>query len=77
MRQDYDSNFTAQLGRESKRQADRPVVADAGDDPTREIRRKQANLCEATMMRVVEMEAAGNAILEAAKKLRAAVVANT
>lgn len=54
-----------------------PIGPPAVDDPTFAIRRKQANLCEAVMMRVVEMEAAGNAMLEAAKKLRAAVVANT
>lgn len=77
MRQDYDSNFTEQLGLASKRRAETPAVVDAGEDPTREIRRKQANLCEVVMQRVMEMEAAGNAMLEAAKKLRAAVVANT
>lgn len=52
-------------------------TAVAVSDPTRDIRAKQANLCEAVMQRVMEMEAAGNAMLEAAKKLRAAVVANT
>lgn len=54
-----------------------PIAPPNVDDPTFAIRRKQANLCEAVMLRVVEMEAAGNALLEAAKKLRAAVVANT
>ena len=61
----------------SKRQAAEPVAAPAVDDPTFAIRRKQANLCEAVMLRVVELETAGNAMLESAKKLRAAVMANT
>ena len=52
-------------------------TAIAVSDPTFDIRRKQANLCEAVMLRVIELETAGNAMLEAAKKLRAAVVANT
>lgn len=51
--------------------------AEEATDPTFDLRRKQANLCDAVMLRVMEMEAAGNAMLEAAKKLRAAVVANT
>lgn len=84
MSDQYDSNFIRQMQRTSTRlpntQSPPPPntnsVPDAVD-PTRPIRAKQANLCDAVMMRVVEMEAAGNAILEAAKKLLAAVVANT
>lgn len=54
-----------------------PIGPPAVSDPTFDIRRRQANLCEAVMLRVIELEAAGNAMLESAKKLRAAVVANT
>lgn len=53
-------------------------------DPTFPYRRSLANIAEATMMRVVELETeAGKladqskALTEIAKKLRAAVVANT
>lgn len=64
--------------RHAEKQAALPLVgADPQDDPTFEIRRKQANLCEAVMLRVIELETAGKAMLESAKKLRAAVVANT
>jgi hypothetical protein len=75
--QDYDSNFLAQVRGASKRQAAEPVASVDTTDPTFPYRRSLANISEAVMMRVVEMEAAGNAMLEAAKKLRAAVVANT
>lgn len=54
-----------------------PPAAPDTTDPTFEIRRKQANLCEAVMLRVIELETAGKAMLESAKKLRAAVMANT
>jgi len=54
-----------------------PIAAPAVDDPTFDIRRKQANLCEAVMQRVVEMEEEAERLKEIAKKLRAAVVANT
>ena len=74
---EYDSNFIAQVGAAAKRQAEQPADAPDTTDPTFPYRRKQANLCDAVMMRVVEMEAAGKAMLESAKKLRAAVVANT
>lgn len=77
MRQDYDSNFTEQLGLVSKRKAETPVHVDQGEDPTREIRKRQANLCEAVMHRVVELEDEAKRLTEIAKKLRAAVVANT
>ena len=39
--------------------------------------RKLANICEATMIRVVELEREAASLIEIAKKLRAAVVANT
>ncbi len=54
-----------------------PIGAPAVDDPTFELRRKQANLCETVMMRVFELEAQAAALTETAKKLRAAVLANT
>lgn len=54
-----------------------PIAPPCVDDPTFAIRRKQANLCEAVMLRVIELETAGKAMLESAKKLRAAVMANT
>lgn len=46
-------------------------------DPTFDIRRKQANLCDAVMQRVFDLEAQAAALTEIAKKLRAAVLANT
>lgn len=64
----YDSNFIAQVSQTAKRQAEQPASAPDTSDPTFDIRRKQANLCEAVMLRVM---------LESAKKLRAAVLANT
>jgi hypothetical protein len=54
-----------------------PIGAPAVDDPTFDVRRRQANLCEAVMQRVVELEEGAARMLEIAKKLRAAVVANT
>ncbi len=84
--QEYDSKFIAQMQAASKRRDDAAApatptgingTATAVSDPTFDLRRKPANLCEAVMLRVFEMEAAGNAMLEAAKKLRAAVLANT
>ena len=75
--QEYDSNFIAQIGAASKRQAETPAVAADTTDPTLDLRRRQANLCEAVMLRVIELETAGKAMLESAKKLRAAVMANT
>jgi hypothetical protein len=77
MRQDYDSNFVEQLGQVSKRQAETPAPVGNTDDPTFDIRRKQANLCEAVMIRVVELEEEAKLLTETAKKLRAAVMANT
>lgn len=77
MSTDYDSDFIRQVSQTAKRQAEQPAPTPDTSDPTFELRRKQANLCEAVMLRVIEMEAAGNAMLEAAKKLRAAVLANT
>ncbi len=77
MRQDYDSNFIEQMGQVSKRQAETPAPVGNTSDPTFDIRRKQANLCEATMIRVVELEEESKRLAEIAKKLRAAVVANT
>jgi hypothetical protein len=81
----YDSNFTEQLGLASKRRAAAPVAKPNTKDPTFEIRRKQANLCEAVMRRVVDLEDSKDAppeelpgiVSDVAKKLRAAVVANT
>jgi hypothetical protein len=67
-------------------QVHRPKMVDAvtvvdavvsGTDPTFDIRRKQANLCDAVMMRVVELEEESKRLADIAKKLRAAVVANT
>lgn len=75
--QDYDSNFIAQVSREAKRNAEAPAPVADTNDPTFDIRRKQANICEAVMLRVIELETAGKAMLESAKKLRAAVLANT
>jgi hypothetical protein len=77
MRQDYDSNFQEQIGLVSKRQAETPAPVGNTTDPTFEIRRRQANLVEATMVRVVELEEEAKRLTEIAKKLRAAVVANT
>ena len=61
-----------------------PDAAPSTTDPTFPYRRSIANMAEATMMRVVELETeAGKladqskALTEIAKKLRAAVVANT
>ncbi len=56
-----------------------PVAVDgpAVTDPTFDLRRKQANLCEATMLRVFELESQAAALIEIAKKLSAAVLANT
>lgn len=54
-----------------------PIAAPATDDPTFPYRRKLANMSDAVMLRVMEMEAAGKALLESAKKLRAAVMAAT
>ena len=51
--------------------------APATSDPTFDLRRKQANLCEAVMVRVFDLEAQAKELTEIAKKLRAAVVANT
>lgn len=54
-----------------------PIAGPAVDDPTFELRRRQANLCEAVMVRVFDLEAQAAALTETAKKLRAAVLANT
>jgi hypothetical protein len=54
-----------------------PIGPPVIDDPTFAIRRNQANLCEAVMMRVVELEREAASLTEIAKKLRAAVMANT
>jgi hypothetical protein len=75
--QEYDPKFVAQMQQASKRQAETPVAAPATDDPTFDLRRKQANLCEAVMVRVFDLEAQAAALTETAKKLRAAVLANT
>lgn len=73
----YDSNFIAQVSQTAKHQAEQPAPTPDTSDPTFDIRRKQANLCEAVMLRVIELETAGKAMLGSAKKLRAAVMANT
>lgn len=75
--QDFDSKFADQLGLTAKRVAAEPVAVPDTSDPTFDLRRKQANLCEAVMHRVVEIEAEIKRLDEIAKKLRAAVVANT
>lgn len=61
-----------------------PVAAPDTSDPTFRYRRSLANIAEATMMRVVELEShakqltdEATALTDIAKKLRAAVVANT
>lgn len=54
-----------------------PVAAPAVDDPTFAYRRKLANMCETVMLRVVELEESADRMKEAAKKLRAAVMAAT
>ena len=77
MRAQDQGDFIEQVSRTAQRTAAAPVSVPDTTDPTFEIRRKQANLCEAVMLRVIELETAGNAMLESAKKLRAAVVANT
>lgn len=77
MSTDYDSDFIRQVSQTAKRQAEQPAPTPDTTDPTFELRRKQANLCEAVMLRVIELETAGKAMLESAKKLRAAVLANT
>lgn len=79
MSTDYDSNFIAQMQAASRRKADAEMVSAIVDatDPTKPIRAKQANLCEAVMQRVVELETEAERLTEIAKKLRAAVVANT
>lgn len=77
MSTDYDSDFIRQVSQTAKRQAEQPAPTPDTSDPTFDIRRKQANLCEAVMLRVIELETAGKAMLESAKKLRAAVMANT
>lgn len=73
----YDSDFIRQVSQTAKCQAEQPAPAPDTSDPTFDIRRKQANLCEAVMLRVIELETAGKEMLESAKKLRAAVLANT
>jgi hypothetical protein len=70
-------DFMHQVRMASKRKAAEPAAPAATSDPTFDIRRRQANLVEATMVRVVELEAQAAALTEIAKKLRAAVVANT
>jgi hypothetical protein len=75
--QEYDSDFIRQVQQGSKRTAAAPVMPADETDPTRPIRAKQANLCDAVMMRVVELEEESKRLAEIAKKLRAAVVANT
>jgi hypothetical protein len=73
-----DSNdFMHQVRMASKRQAETPAPVGNTADPTFDLRRRQANLCEATMIRVVELEEEAKRLTEIAKKLRAAVVANT
>ena len=77
MRQDYDSNFTEQLGLTAKRVAAEPASVPDTSDPTFKYRRNLANISEAVMHRVVELEEEAKRLTEIAKKLRAAVVANT
>ncbi len=75
--QEYDSNFTRQLAQASQwAAAHSPAPADDAD-PTFDLRRKQANLAEAVMLGVFELEAQAAALTEIAKKLRACVLANT
>jgi hypothetical protein len=77
MSTEYDSNFIAQVSQVSKRTAaQQPAPADDAD-PTFRYRRNLANISEAVMMRVVELEREAASLIEIAKKLRAAVVANT
>jgi hypothetical protein len=75
--QEYDSNFIRQVGAASKKQSETPAAPVDETDPTFQYRRKLANICEATMIRVVELEDESKRLAEIAKKLRAAVVANT
>jgi hypothetical protein len=75
--QDYDSNFIEQVRGASKRKAATPAVPADETDPTFVYRRKLATITEATMIRVVELEEEAKRLTEIAKKLRAAVVANT
>jgi hypothetical protein len=88
---EYDSDFIAQVSGASKRREQQSQAVHIGakspelqqeatnncSDPTRDIRKKQANLCDAVMMRVVELEREAASLTEIAKKLRAAVLANT
>ena len=73
--QEYDSNFIAQVSAASKKKAETPALPADETDPTFAYRRKLANICEATMMRVVELEREAASLIEIAKKLRAVVVA--
>jgi hypothetical protein len=80
-------SITSRLQRAAKLRADQqpglPVMVElmaqgaAATDPTFDLRRRQANLCEAVMIRVFELEAQAAVLTETAKKLRAAVLANT
>jgi hypothetical protein len=74
---EYDSNFIRQVGAASKKQAETLATPPNEADQEFPYRRKLANICEATMMRVVELEEEAKRLTEIAKKLRAAVVANT
>lgn len=70
-------DFMHQVRMASKRKLTEQATPPDETDPTRDIRKKQANLCDAVMMRVVEIEEEAKRLTEIAKKLRAAVVANT
>jgi hypothetical protein len=74
---EYDSNFIRHVGAASKKQAETPAAPADETAPTFQYRRKLANICEATIIRVVELEDEAKRLTEIAKKLRAAVVANT
>ncbi len=54
-----------------------PIGAPLADDPNFQLRRRQANLCDAVMQRVFDLEAQAAQLTEIAKKLRACVLANT
>jgi hypothetical protein len=75
--QEFDSNFLAQVRGASSRQAEVRPVATADTDPTFPYRRGLANMADAVMIRVVELEDEAARLTDIAKKLRAAVVANT
>lgn len=77
----YDSNFVAQMQAASKRREDAAapatptgvngsaVAVNDGTDPTFRYRRSLANIAEATMVRVVELETEAGKLADKSKNL--------